>query len=69
MTRFVFSLFALALAVSFSACEGHPVAELPPHYQHKLHHDSHGATEKHPEPAKDSHKDPNAKHDEEPKKG
>ena len=54
MTRFVFSLIALALAMSFSACEGQPVAELPPHYKHKLHEDSHGAAEKHPEPAKGS---------------
>ena len=51
MTRFVFSLFALALAVSFSACEGQPVSELPPHYKHNR-EDSHGATEKHAEPAK-----------------
>jgi hypothetical protein len=60
MTRIVFSLFALALAVSFSACEGRSVAELPPHYQHKVNHgsdehESGGAgAEKHTEAAKDS---------------
>jgi hypothetical protein len=38
MTRLVLSVFAVAFAASFAACEQHSVAALPPHYQHKMHH-------------------------------
>jgi hypothetical protein len=48
MKRLVCSLFAVAFAVSFGACEGHSVAELPEHYQHKIHGEHHEGAE-HPE--------------------
>ena len=37
----IFSLIAAVFALSFNACEQHPVSELPEHYQHKAgaHHD------------------------------
>jgi hypothetical protein len=64
MTRLVSSLFAVAFAVSFNACEQHSVAALPPHYQHKMHHGDH-ADSSH---AADKHagetKDPNQAHKE-----
>lgn len=65
MTRLALALFAAALAVTFSACEGHSVDDLPPHYQHKLHHgddkrhpDAKHPDEKHP----GTEKDPNQPH-------
>ena len=70
MKRLVCSLFALALALSFNACEGHSVAALPEHYQHKLHgHHGDSSTDAgHEKDAKHAGetKDPNQKHHETP---
>ena len=70
MKRLVCSLFAVAFAVSFGACEGHSVAELPAHYQHKMHHGDHHEDVEHKDGAKHeggakhtpAEKDPNQKH-------
>lgn len=43
MKRFAFCLLAAGLPLAFNACEGHKAEDLPPHYQHKMHHDDHGA--------------------------
>ena len=62
MTRLVSSLFAVAFAVSFNACEQHSPDMLPPHYQHKMHH---GHSEGHPsEKHEGGTKDPNRVHEE-----
>ena len=60
MKRLVYSLFAVALVVSFNACEQHAAANLPPHYQHKADHGSHAAGDAHG--AKDGKHAPEAAH-------
>jgi hypothetical protein len=64
MTRLVSSLFAVALAVSFNACEQHSADTLPAHYEHKL-HGGHDEASNHPAAQHEGEtKDPNRKHEE-----
>ncbi len=39
----ILSLIAAVFALSFNACEQHPAAELPEHYQHKTGNHNDGA--------------------------
>lgn len=43
---------AVAFSLGFNACEQHPAAALPPHYQHKAgdHHDPGHAADPHGKP-------------------
>jgi hypothetical protein len=41
MKRIAFCLLAAGLPLVFNACEGHKAEDLPPHYQHRMHHDEH----------------------------
>ncbi len=53
MNRIAFFTIAIIAALFASACERFPAAQLPEHYQHKLHADAAHAT---PEHAPEAHK-------------